>query len=85
MDISGYPLRAIKGGRTLTDTIMPSKRTVHRESWDHYFLELAKKVSERSTCERATVGRFWFRNIGSLRPVITARLVVIRIVMRPVI
>lgn len=56
MDVLGYPLRAIKGGRTLTDTISCSKRTVYRESWDVYFFELAKKVLERLTCERATVG-----------------------------
>ena len=43
-------------GQIMTDSIVPSKRTVHRESWDQYFLELAEKVSERSTCERATVG-----------------------------
>lgn len=40
----------------MTDQIVPSTRHQQRESWDHYFMQLATVVSQRSTCERATVG-----------------------------
>lgn len=46
----------------MTDTILPSKRHAHRESWDHYFMKLAGNVAERSTCERATVGAVLVRD-----------------------
>lgn len=40
----------------MTDQIVSSTRHQHRESWDHYFMQLATVVAQRSTCERATVG-----------------------------
>lgn len=46
----------------MTDTIVPSKRHVERQSWDHYFMSLASTVATRSTCERAEVGAVLVNN-----------------------
>ena len=34
----------------------------NRPSWDEYFLEIAKVVAQRSTCDRANVGAVIARN-----------------------
>lgn len=42
---------------------MPKKIKKHqRPSWDEYFLEIAKVVAKRSTCDRANVGAVIAKN-----------------------
>lgn len=38
------------------------KKTAKRPSWDEYFLEIAKVVANRSTCDRANVGAVIAKN-----------------------
>lgn len=41
---------------------MPKPKFNKRPSWDKYFLEIAKVVAKRSTCDRANVGAVIARN-----------------------
>lgn len=51
-DIPGNNMKVEANGLTSWNHSKPS----HRKSWDSYFMNIAKSVAERSTCDRLSVG-----------------------------